>query len=349
MQLHINPHEPTPVYRQIEKQIAAAIAGRELQPGDRLLPDSELAVRLAVSPAAVRKAYEELQAAGLCGVDEGGSLQITDPGLGRLHTEGTDLALSLIEKALLVSELESARDLQIRLLPPAELTGDGWATSCRCYASGALAGDFYDVLVGETGRLDLVVADVAGKGLAAGLIMASAKSLLPLAAQLGSPAEALGQLNDRLLAQLGRRQFVAMTWARFDLSSGELRIASAGLPEPYLLHRNGSLANLPLQGDRLPLGIRPGVRYVSSACRLEIGDRLLLVTDGLPEARDRSGLPIGYDGLFELLRETGQPCSSLAQPENAVWLDRFFDLVSQRTGSILEDDWTALLLERRPT
>ena len=66
MLLRINPNDATPVYRQIQRQIASAIADRRLQPGEPLQPQNELAAQLAVSPSAVRKAYAELESSGLC-------------------------------------------------------------------------------------------------------------------------------------------------------------------------------------------------------------------------------------------------------------------------------------------
>jgi serine phosphatase RsbU (regulator of sigma subunit) len=345
MLLQINPNDATPVYRQIQRQIASAIADRRLQPGEPLQPQNELSAQLAVSPSAVRKAYAELESSGLCDRSSGVDYRVTHPDLASTKGSGTALALSLLEKELLTRELESAREFQHRLLPPSEMRGDRWTLSSRSYAAGALAGDFYDVAPRADGSLDVVIADVAGKGLAAGLLMASTKSLLPQVAVADSPGAALAALNSRLLPLLNSREFVASTYVRFDPRRGELQLANAGLPDPYLLHHSGVVEPLEVSGDRLPLGIRGDVDYATASYAIEPADRLLLLSDGIPEARDRRGNPIGYEGLQSLLERSAVWALDTAIGNAGRWLDRLLDEVSRQTGSILEDDWTALLLE----
>jgi len=345
MHLHINPHDEAPVYRQIQRQIARAIADRQIHPGELLQPQKELAAQLAISPAAIRKAYEELQSDGLCDGSQGSRYRVTTPGLGSENGPSTDLALSLLKEELLTKELRTARSVQHRLLPPPEVRGESWSVSSRTYPAGALAGDFYDVIQLDNGTVDVVIADVAGKGLAAGLIMATAKSLLPLGAAKDSPGEALEELNQRLFPLLDNREFVALAYARFDPRDGTLRLANAGLPDPYLLHHTGRVETLSVNGDRLPLGIRRGIAYSTSQYSLDSADRLLLVTDGIPEATDVQGNPIGYEGLARLLDSSLEWTRGAATGNSNPWLDRLLDEVSRRTGSILDDDWTAVLLE----
>ena len=347
MHLHIRPHDSTPIYRQIQQQIASAIADRQIHLGEHLQTQEELAAQLAVSPTAVHKAYEELESAGLCEGSSGAGFRVTNPELGSVNGGRTDLALSLLKRELLTHELEIARSFQHRLLPPPEMQGDSWTLSSRCYAAGALAGDFYDVLQLADGRVDLVIGDVAGKGLAAGLIMASTKSLLASAAAKSSPGAALEGLNQSLYPLLSNREFVALAYARFDPHQGTLQIANAGLPDPYLLCHTGQIDSVAVTGDRLPLGIRNEVTYSTTQYVMESADRLLMFSDGIPEATDRSGDPIGYDGLMRLLEGSGVWACCTAAGNPSRWLDRLLDEVSQLTGSILQDDWTAMLLEYR--
>jgi len=349
MHLHINPHDEAPVYRQIQHQIGRAIADREIRPGDLLDSHQDLAVQLAVSPSAVRKAYQELQSDGLCDESRGGDFRVTTPDLGSGHGSSTDLALSLLKRELLTRELRTAREVQHRLLPPPEVSGDSWTVTSRSYPAGALAGDFYDIVEHENSIIDIAIADVAGKGLAAGLIMAVAKSLIPLAATQDSPGDALGELNERLFPLLSNREFVALAYARFDPRDGTLQIANAGLPDPYLLRHTGPVETLGVEGDRLPLGIRRGIPYFTSKFSIHPADRLLLVTDGIPEAADPKDNPIGYEGLARLLDSSLEWAGNSTTSTADQWLDRLLEQVSRRTGSMLEDDWTAVLLEyQRP-
>ncbi len=237
-------------------------------------------------------------------------------------------------------ELQLARDLQSRLLPPAELAGEGYRVAARNLAARVVAGDFYDVFRLADGAVGLTVADVAGKGMAASLIMASAKARLPLLAADRPAEETLRELNRVLAAELSAREFVALAFARFDPSSGALTLANAGLPDPYLLRRDEPPRPLAVPGPRLPLGVRREVPYEVLQISLQPGDRLLMLTDGLAEAPTPTGEPLGYAALAELMPMDGGAAPLLT------WLDGMLERVRARTGAALEDDWTALVLER---
>ena len=91
---------------------------------------------------------------------------------------------------------------------------------------------------------------------------------------------------------------------------------------------------------RLPLGLRRQLDYVAVEARLEPGDRLLLLTDGLPEAPIAEGEPLGYEALDAILGRI----ESRESPE--AWLDSLLATLRAATSLDLEDDWTALLVER---
>ena len=235
-------------------------------------------------------------------------------------------------------ELELARDIQSRLLPPALVEGEGFRVSARNLPARFVAGDFYDIFHLADGSLGLVIADVSGKGIGASLIMASVKAVVPLVASGRSAADTLTQMNRKLFHELASREFVALCFARFDVARGMLEIANAGLPDPYRIGADGSAETLPTPGARLPLGSRSETAYESLSVQLGRTERVLFVTDGLPEALTPAGEPLGYDVLARLI------ASSAAQDP---LLDRLFDSVRAATSESLEDDWTALLLERR--
>jgi hypothetical protein len=239
-------------------------------------------------------------------------------------------------------ELQLARDLQGRLLPPPEVAGEGYRVAARNLAAWVVAGDFYDVFRLADGAAGLAVADVAGKGMAASLIMASAKARLPLLAGDRAAEATLRELNRALAAELSPREFVALAFVRYDPATGTATLANAGLPDPYLLRKGETPRPLAVPGPRLPLGVRAEVAYEALTIRLEPGDRLLLLTDGLAEAPTAAGEPLGYTALAELLGSGPNDLTPLA------WIDALFDRVRSATRLVLEDDWTALLLERGP-
>ena len=262
--------------------------------------------------------------------------------------EAERLALAAQQKqALAEQEIELARLLQRRLLPAAESSGEDWRLAARNLAARGVAGDFYDYFRSPSGTLYLAVADVAGKGLAASLIMATVKALLPYIASGRTVVETLAELNARLCDQLGPREFVALALAAFEPKSGRLELANAGLPDPYLLRPGAPPRPLEAPLPRLPLGVRRGLGYASIVTRLEPGERLLLLTDGLPEA-PVGGEPLGYERLPLLFDHPAEPEGGATGAAAAgLWLDRLIERLRRQSGSELEDDWTTLLLERR--
>src|SRR5215813_11927453 len=109
-------------------------------------------------------------------------------------------------------ELELARDIQSRLLPPALVEGDGFRITAKNLPARFVAGDFYDVFPLGDGTLGLVIADVSGKGIGASLIMASVKAVVPLVAAGRTAAETLTELNHKLSRELAAREFVALAF-----------------------------------------------------------------------------------------------------------------------------------------
>jgi serine phosphatase RsbU (regulator of sigma subunit) len=242
------------------------------------------------------------------------------------------------EQELAERELQLARSIQQRLLPPPAIEGEGFRIAARNLPARFVAGDYYDVFRLADGCLGLVVADVAGKGMGASLIMASVKAMLPLVAESSSVPATLAELNRRLAGELSSREFVALCFGRYDPKLGRLDLANAGLPDPYLLRRGRGARPLEVPGPRLPLGVRSGVSYQSLALRLEPGERVVWLTDGLPEAPTEAGEPLGYAGLEGLF-----PADAAGPGE---WLEALLAALEGATRPGLEDDWTALVLER---
>ncbi len=341
--LHLAPGDPEPVREQIARQLRDRIVRGELPAGELLPGHRRLARQHRVAPSTVEAAYEQLAADGLLTGALAGEVRVAavEPERRRHLVERLQLE-ELVARELGRRELEMARDVQRRLLPPPEVAGPGWEVAARCQPARVVAGDFYDVLQHSGGSVDLVVADVAGKGFAASLIMASVKAMLPFVTGSrqaeGGVAASLADLNRRLTAELGRSEFVALTLARYRPSARQVELANAGAPDPYLVRPSQPPRPLSVPGPRLPLGVRREVAYASRTVEVAAGESLLMLTDGLPEARDEAGEPLGYQALESMLAQ--EP----AAESPAAWLAGLFDHLQQRTGRLPEDDWTAAML-----
>lgn len=228
-------------------------------------------------------------------------------------------------------ELEIARAMQRRLLPPEQIEHDGFRVTSRTEAAHIVGGDFYDVVPLNDGAFAIVVADVSGKGIAASLVMASCKAMIPFLASSGSAAEVMSALNARLCEQLEKREFLAMMFARFDPTSGALDVVNAGMPDPLML-RASSMEALTFTGDRLPLGARAKSEYRSTRATLARGERFVAFSDGLPEATN-DGSPIGYERVESMMREMKS-------------IDALLDEVKRAK---VEDDMTVVIVERTPS
>ena len=228
-------------------------------------------------------------------------------------------------------ELEIARAMQQRLLPPEEIERDGYRVSARTEAAHLVGGDFYDVIRLGDGAVAVLAADVSGKGIAASLLMASCKAAVPFLAATGGASDVMSALNATLYDQLHRREFVAMTFCRFVPATGELEVVNAGMPDPMIIDASGNVRVLSFTGERLPLGSMRGTRYDATQVTLKPGDRLLMFSDGLPEAMVGDA-PLGYERVEEIVASSATVDDVMAYISNE--------------GLKIEDDLTLVMLER---
>ncbi len=230
-------------------------------------------------------------------------------------------------------ELEIARSVQQRLLPPPEIDANGFHVSARTEAAHIIGGDFYDVVRLDDGSVAVIVADVSGKGMAASLIMASCKAAISLLATSSRDAtDVIRSLNAKLCAELQKREFVAMVYAQCDANRSRIEIVNAGMPDPLLINTNGSCRPIVCSGERLPLGIRANRDYQKLSVDLRDGDRLLLFSDGLPEALV-NGDPLGYERVEEFAARARS-------------IDDLLGNVRALPGVRIDDNATAVVISR---
>lgn len=197
-----------------------------------------------------------------------------------------------------------------------------------------IGGDFFDAFRLNDDRVALLVGDVSGKGLDAASHTAELKSILrAFLREDPSPAQALDRLNDFLLdAQTLDQQpldnFVCLAIAVLDTTSGTLSVANAG-EEPPLAMLGHEL--YPVSEHSTPLGVTATAEYTNETLTLAAGDTLLLLTDGITEARCGRAF-FGYDGFVETLEQVRERVT-LRELNQAV-----MDAATSFAGGQLSDD-----------
>jgi len=234
-------------------------------------------------------------------------------------------------------ELKTVADIQRSLLPTELPTIPTLELAADYQTSTRAGGDYYDFFRLADGRWGFLIADVSGHGTPAAVIMAVTHSI---AHMIGDPPDPPSKLLDHVNKHLAARYtsgsgtFVTALYGIYDPSTRGLSWASAGHPSARLV-RNGVAGAI--DGEhRLPLGIDPDEIYVDSEYALELGDTLILYTDGITEARDPKGDMFGEDRM-DRAAVTGV---NAGQTIGAILgeLERF------RSGRPLGDDRTLLVL-----
>ncbi|MFB3813904.1 MAG: PP2C family protein-serine/threonine phosphatase [Terriglobales bacterium] len=202
------------------------------------------------------------------------------------------------ERRRALEQEAEAHRIQRALFPKAPPVIEGFHVSGECISAGAVGGDWYDFLPHQdgTGRLwSLVLADVAGKGISAALLMSATRGILRSTAEhLVSPAAVLDRVNRVLCGDLPVERFVTMVYAVLDPLRRTLTYANAGHPWPLFANGHGAQSLKTASG--LPLGIAD-CEYDEQTIELPPGSRLLFYSDGVSEACNRAEEEYGLDRL----------------------------------------------------
>jgi phosphoserine phosphatase RsbU/P len=168
-----------------------------------------------------------------------------------------------------------------------------------------LAGDFFQAIPYSRNSFGLLLCDVMGHGVKAALVTTLIRGLLSdVRSKQLQPAQVLEQLNERLCPLLDRPplpRFVTALYARVDLASGTIDIASGGHPWPLLLRKNTETAPITNEICGPALGFVRGATYAAVTHTLARGDRLFLFTDGWIEEQNAAGEEFGTDRLLQAL------------------------------------------------
>jgi sigma-B regulation protein RsbU (phosphoserine phosphatase) len=183
---------------------------------------------------------------------------------------------------------------------------DGYDLASHYEPAREIGGDFFELFrLRRRGHpLGVVIADVAGKGIAAALLMAFARPVLHTALTAASgPADALERTNHILVDEIQTALFITALAGRLDVRTGQLRIANAGHEFPLLVPGDGGPIR-PLEGCGPLMGAFPNLDVNEIDVELRPGDQLMLYTDGVTDSRSPSGERFGKPRLIDTLKHT---------------------------------------------
>jgi serine phosphatase RsbU (regulator of sigma subunit) len=204
-----------------------------------------------------------------------------------IKLETTKLREEAIQKRLMDEELKTASTIQRGLLPPAPKGIDGYTFAGLNRPCRSVSGDYYDFVVRPDGRVYFVIADVSGKGITAGLMMAGLQASFRIFCKSDpDPATLISQLNVALKENLPQSKFVTLFLGRLDTNTGIVEYANAGHTPPIWIRHDGVDE---LVDTDLVLGVVTRAEYRSHTLTLQRGEALVLFTDGVSEAENLEG------------------------------------------------------------
>jgi sigma-B regulation protein RsbU (phosphoserine phosphatase) len=199
------------------------------------------------------------------------------------------------ERERMAREVQEARQIQEALFPKSSPYIPGFMVAGQSCPAGAVGGDWYDFIPLKDGRWGLVLADVSGKGTAAGLLMSATRGMLrSLAEAACTPGEVLQRLNRLMIEDVPKGRFVTMVYGILDPVSHTVTFANAGHLHPLLVDASGTRFLTTEAG--LPLGLLDGT-FAETTIHLIPGSRLVFYSDGITEAEDHRGEEYGLSRL----------------------------------------------------
>jgi sigma-B regulation protein RsbU (phosphoserine phosphatase) len=233
-------------------------------------------------------------------------------------------------------ELSEALKIQQRLLPQQVPQIDGWELAVSWQPASGVGGDCFDTIRFDDSRLALTIADVVGKGIPAALLMSNLQAAVrAFASEAVEPSALCQQVNRILCGNIAEGRFISFFYCVLDAAAGVLTYSNAGHYLPILIRADGAVERLGVGGP--VLGVLAEAEYEQAQVALCGGDRIVLFTDGLTEARDTAGDEFG-EGRLLAAAVAHRACSAPALQA------RLTAAVARFTGGLLQDDATLIVL-----
>ncbi len=292
-------------------------------------PEGTVGLIVLGSNAAVRRFSEEDL-----------ELLVTLASVAAMRIRNLALAEEAAERRRLEHELDIARRIQVALLPATLPALEGYQVYAASNPSRRVSGDYYEVVLRAEGKeCALLVADVAGKGIAASLLTGYLEALASVSIENGlAPHEVFERVSDPLYRRTPANRFATFVLTVLELASGRLQHCSAGHVPAFVVRASGEVEWLEAHG--LPLGLLEDSEYSSEETVLRPGDTLVLYSDGYTEAENPAEEQFGEERLAEacVAHRTATPDDLARAIDGDV--ERFTD------GKPAADDRTIVILRR---
>lgn len=239
----------------------------------------------------------------------------------------------------IMRDVGAAAEAQRLLMPTPDGVCAGVAYSVRMKPGRFVAGDLFNILPLDGGRVGVYLGDVAGKGVGAAILMATMQTMLNSALRrTAGPAEALHQVGREIGPMLPGGRFISL-WLGVLEPDGLVRFIDAGHGHWLVRDRAGGEPHRPRAVGGMPVGVDPDARYAEESLRLEVGGRIVLLSDGVLEQRSREGEEFGLARTIGALLE----CADARED-----VERLFAAVARHApGDALDDDVTIASVERQ--
>ncbi len=244
----------------------------------------------------------------------------------------------IVEKKRIETQLEIARQVQLELLPDNDPKFRNFDMSAYVFPTEEVSGDYYDWMQIFDDQIGIVVADAVGKGIPAALLMSFLRASLRAGVQIGyAPHIALSRVNQLLWESVEEHQFITAIHGILDTTNRTFVYSNAGHNPPLLIKPNGEYRFVEY-GDQ-PLGMFLDTRYHQHFIRFEVGQVLVIYTDGIIEAAKENGEEYGLDRFAaRVLKGIGLPAKEMIdfiRKDIADFTDRKF----------LDDDGTLFIVK----
>jgi sigma-B regulation protein RsbU (phosphoserine phosphatase) len=245
-----------------------------------------------------------------------------------------------IEKEKMEQELTVAASIQQRILPTELPKIEGYDLAGINIPSKEVGGDYYHCVDLKNGKYALIIADVAGKGIGAALLVSTLDAALYSYLEFEIPlTEMADRLNKLIYKSSPSDKYITFFIAVLNSKTGELDIVNAGHNPIFLLRSNGALENIDAGGVGLGM-FDFGIPFAGQKLLMNSGDRLFLYTDGIPEAMNEKEEEYSDEKMIRFFTDN----SSTPSKE---FIDDLVKDVKEYSGSALQsDDITAMILKR---